>query len=742
MRSLLSRLFAGLVVAGAAAATAGGSAWQSSDSTWRVGDVFVGIQNGTYLVRRPAQQNGVPAVEELPSVAIPNTSGWTAGCAVDWVTGRLYTTDFESVVTEVDPSGTVRRQLFTPRLPRRGDPRMTPENWISWAPESIAFSGDLATRRFYVGHVEGLFESSPYIRDVRGSYEFVPVARDGLSRNRLWPFALPNPSMPAFGDGTLRTSLVTRTPTAAPVPGESEWYFVLDYSGGAAEPRFLSTEVTEPGANYAPVRADAGGFLEARRGAEYVSVLDANGNPVPARFVWGKNLHAYDAASADWAATAAFFDTTYGVQGTDWIDLASDQRTIFYTSESNVIFRYDVGGPGQPPRQLPPFAVVSDPDPNIKVGKLFALRLLPPGDGSGGLLVAGGNTVYRLDGAGRVVRKYSAPDGVFALSLSPDAKTVWVASQGGSGASVVRQIDLRTGGKLREFEANGLVGGLCVMLEYTAPREPCNGLDDDGDGVVDNNCPPAAAEDVYTLRLSEGTSLSVSAPGVLANDRDPDGDPLTAVLADGPGHGSLTLNFDGSFTYTPAAGFVGTDSFTYRANEGVVESAAATVRLQVIDSANQPPVCTAASAVPATLWPPDHRLVRIRIDGVTDADGDPVTLAVTSIRQDEPVDTEGDGRHAPDGRIVADPDGGSHAEVRAERVGTPKRPGDGRVYHTSFTADDGRGGACSGVVRVCVPHDRGRRGTCVDGGPLYDSTEPGARGRGAGAARSNAKRTP
>ncbi len=76
------------------------------------------------------------------------------------------------------------------------------------------------------------------------------------------------------------------------------------------------------------------------------------------------------------------------------------------------------------------------------------------------------------------------------------------------------------------------------------------------------NRPPAAAADAYTT--AEDTALTVAAPGVLGNETDPDGDPLTAVLVSGPSHGTLTLNADGSFGYTPAADFAGTDMFSYR----------------------------------------------------------------------------------------------------------------------------------------------------------------------------------
>jgi hypothetical protein len=132
---------------------------------------------------------------------------------------------------------------------------------------------------------------------------------------------------------------------------------------------------------------------------------------------------------------------------------------------------------------------------------------------------------------------------------------------------------------------------------------------------------------------------------------------------------------------------------------------------------NQPPDCTQAYPSATTLWPPNHQFVPISMLGVTDPDGDPLTITVDSIFQDEPVDTYGDGRFTPDGTGV----GTSTASVRAERVGTPKVPGNGRVYHIGFTADDGRGGFCTGEVLVAVPHDQSH--PAVDDGAQYDSTQ-------------------
>src|SRR5207247_1271355 len=76
------------------------------------------------------------------------------------------------------------------------------------------------------------------------------------------------------------------------------------------------------------------------------------------------------------------------------------------------------------------------------------------------------------------------------------------------------------------------------------------------------------ADDSYTT--PEDTTLTVAAPSVQANNPDTDGDPLTAIPVTGPAHGTLSLNNDGRFTYTPALNYNGPDSFTYNANAGHV----------------------------------------------------------------------------------------------------------------------------------------------------------------------------
>ena len=100
---------------------------------------------------------------------------------------------------------------------------------------------------------------------------------------------------------------------------------------------------------------------------------------------------------------------------------------------------------------------------------------------------------------------------------------------------------------------------------------------------AENRAPVAVAD---TYAAVEDTVLTVAAKGVLQNDTDADGDVLTAVLVGGASHGAVTLTSDGAFSYSPNAGFTGTDSFTYKASDGVIASSPATVSLTVRPAAD------------------------------------------------------------------------------------------------------------------------------------------------------------
>ena len=90
---------------------------------------------------------------------------------------------------------------------------------------------------------------------------------------------------------------------------------------------------------------------------------------------------------------------------------------------------------------------------------------------------------------------------------------------------------------------------------------------------------PVAANDSYNT--NRNATLTIAAPGILANDSDAEGDSLAAVLVNSTSNGTLTLNADGSFTYVPNSNYVGTDSFTYKANDGIDDSNTATVTINV-----------------------------------------------------------------------------------------------------------------------------------------------------------------
>ena len=107
--------------------------------------------------------------------------------------------------------------------------------------------------------------------------------------------------------------------------------------------------------------------------------------------------------------------------------------------------------------------------------------------------------------------------------------------------------------------------------------------------VLPINDAPEAVDDVFNVRANE--TLSIAAPGFLANDTDADGDTVIAVsITDGVDHGTLTAFPNGDFTYTPNAGFVGTDSFSYQVSDGHGGTDTATVTINVLPAGNAAPV--------------------------------------------------------------------------------------------------------------------------------------------------------
>ena len=129
---------------------------------------------------------------------------------------------------------------------------------------------------------------------------------------------------------------------------------------------------------------------------------------------------------------------------------------------------------------------------------------------------------------------------------------------------------------------------------------------------------PLAIEDTYTL--SHDQVFEDHDWGVLSNDFDPTGNPLVAILVTPPEHGTITLREDGTFRYIPEPGYIGVDAFAYKVSNGVWESPASRVKLQI---SNKAPI------VYDQAWEVlhDHELANVSLLAGWDADGDKLRVA-------------------------------------------------------------------------------------------------------------------
>ena len=207
---------------------------------------------------------------------------------------------------------------------------------------------------------------------------------------------------------------------------------------------------------------------------------------------------------------------------------------------------------------------------------------------------------------------------------------------------------------------HGSLGGSEPSLTY-APDPDFHGADSfafvANDGTTDSaqatvsiavasvNDAPVATDDAYAT--DEDTPLAATAPGVLANDSDTEGDTLSALLDVAPSSGILDLNPDGSFTYTPSADFNGTDTFTYTAHDGADPSSVATVTIGVAP-VNDPPAAVNDEATTQE----DLPVIVAVLANDTDADGDDLTVL------DVGIPSDGTAAINPDGTITYTPDPG------------------------------------------------------------------------------------
>ncbi len=180
-------------------------------------------------------------------------------------------------------------------------------------------------------------------------------------------------------------------------------------------------------------------------------VFDMAGNAYVGHASGTGDVHKFDAAGTPLAQ----YDVAIENVGSDWIDLAADQKTLFYTSEGRRIMRYDV----DTSTQLADFTVLPG------TGTAFALRLLD----DGGLLVADRAQIKRLDATGAVTQTYDVAghDNWFALNLDPDGNSFW---SGDFNTGRFHKFNIATGALLASKDT-GLGGnhlyGLAVAGEIT-----------------------------------------------------------------------------------------------------------------------------------------------------------------------------------------------------------------------------------------------------------------------------------
>ena len=145
------------------------------------------------------------------------------------------------------------------------------------------------------------------------------------------------------------------------------------------------------------------------------------------------------------------------------LDLSADQRTMFYTDRSlgaaPVIHRFDV----RSGTNLPDFA-----DLGSGTRTIADFKLLPPGDGSGGAIVADTTTIKRVNGSGQVVKTYDAPgaDTWFGIALDPDGKSFWAQT---TGPGAVFRFNIASGAADRgPLPSAASAFGICVRGTRTA----------------------------------------------------------------------------------------------------------------------------------------------------------------------------------------------------------------------------------------------------------------------------------
>jgi VCBS repeat-containing protein len=203
------------------------------------------------------------------------------------------------------------------------------------------------------------------------------------------------------------------------------------------------------------------------------------------------------------------------------------------------------------------------------------------------------------------------------------------------------------------------------------------------------NDAPIAVDDTYTLNEDTPFSATLGTDDLLVNDIDVDGDTLTVNTTplSGPSNGTLTLNADGSFTYTPEANFNGADSFVYEVSDGNGTTAQGVVTLTITPVNDNPTITSHASAANVALDLSENNNVVTTITG-HDLDGNPLTFSLSG-GSDQPL-------------FSVDPTSGALSFNLPPDFETPVDSNADNVYAVTIAVGDGAGGSAQQSINVTV----------------------------------------
>jgi Tol biopolymer transport system component len=373
---------------------------------------------------------------------------------------------------------------------------------------------------------------------------------------------------PVISDDGRYVAFVSGAPlVAGDTNGDPDIYVRDMTDGGTIERVSVGPEGSDPDSSSDRPAISADG--------RYVAYVSNASNLVPDDTNGYDDIFVYDRESKETTRVSVGFDGQEADEESDHPSISADGRYVAFESDAGNLVEGDDNGNAD--------IFVFD----RQSGKTVLASPNVDGEASSGsswepAIDASGTAVAFESGASDLVPgDVNGYDDIFVRSLTYGTTSIVTVAEDGGGADDHSQSPSINGNGLvvgYESDASNLVGDdtngrTDVFVALLGPALP-------------PNTAPVAVNDSNTA--AEYQLLERAAPGVLANDTDPDGDKLSAELVKDVGHGTLKLNADGSYGYTSAKGWFGKDTFTYRAFDGELYSEPATVTITVLRAVEEP----------------------------------------------------------------------------------------------------------------------------------------------------------